>query len=103
MDENIIKEAMEEVRGAGEEKLKGVIERWFEATRTDGMRLGGYYISMGVYAAIQKNLNKAGKVSLRDYKRTIDDIMKIIEVQLKTAQNDSEEETNDRTAEDSSV
>lgn len=102
MDENTIKEAMEEVRGADEEKLRGVIEKWFEAIRTDGMKLGAYFISAGVYAAIQKNLNKAGKTSLRDYKRAIDDIIKIVVVQLKTEQNDSEEVTDDGTAEESS-
>ena len=102
MDENTISKAVEEVRGADEEKLKEVIEHWFETTRTDGMRLGAYYISMGVYAAIQKNLSKVGKTSLRDYKRAIDDIMKIVAVQLKTEQNDSEEVTDDGTAKESS-
>lgn len=99
----ITENAVQEIKNANEEQLRGVIEKWFETTRTDGMKLGAYYISMGVYAAIQKNLVKSGKTSLRDYKRAIDDIMKIVAVQLKTEQNDSEEVTNDGTAEDSSV
>lgn len=99
----IVEDAMQEIKNSDETQLKEVIEKWFEATRTDGMRLGAYYISMGVYAAIQKNLSKAGKTSLRDYKRAIDDIIKIVAVQLKTEQNDSEEEvTDDGAAKESS-
>ena len=98
----IVEDAVQEIKNSDETQLKEVIEKWFEATRTDGMKLGAYYISMGVYAAIQKNLSKAGKTSLRDYKRAIDDIIKIVAVQLKTEQNDSEEVTDDGTAKESS-
>ena len=64
-------------------------------------------ISAAVYGKIEKHLRKGAKPSLRDYQRCVDDILKIISVQL-TQQNDSketetsevmEEETNDGTAE----
>ena len=95
---------MDEIKNANEEELRKFIENWFERTRTDGMRLGAKMIAAGVFGAIQKNLGKKAKVSLRDYERCIKDIRKIISVQL-TRQNDSEtnkvvEETaNDGTAE----
>ena len=95
---------LDEIKNANEEELRKLIESWFEKTRTDGMRLGAKMISAGVLGAIQKNLSKASKASLRDYERCIKDIRKIISVQL-TEQNDSEanevveETTNDGTAE----
>lgn len=92
MDETSVKEAVEELKSASEDELKQVIEKWFESTKTQSMRLGAYYISAGVYGVIQKHLNEP-KPSLRSYKRCIEEIIKIISVQLKqTEQNDSENE-----------
>ena len=94
-----IAEAVKEVKNAGEEELRKVIEGWYERTRTDGLKIGAQMISAAVYGKIEKHLKKQGKASLRDYQRCVDDILKLVSVQL-TRQNDLEEESkNDRTAE----
>lgn len=90
-EETNIPQAIAEIKNANEEELRKVIERWFEATRTDGLKIGAQLISAAVYAAIQKNLNKEGKITMNDYKRAIKEITKIIQVQL-TKQSDSEKE-----------
>ena len=90
MEETNIKEVVEEIRGADEETLRETIEKWFESTRTAGMKIGAQLISAAIFGVIKKHTKKAGKVSLRDYQRCIDEIIKIISVQL-TQQNDSEE------------
>ena len=90
VEETNIKEAVEEIKASDEESLQNVISDWFSRTRTDGMKLGATYISAAVFGAIQKNINSKEKASLRDYKRAIDEIVKIIHVQL-TKQNDSEQ------------
>lgn len=92
-EETNIQEVVEEIRGADEETLQATIEKWFESTRTDGMKLGAKFISAAVFGVIQKHLKKKAKPSLRDYQRAIDEIIKIIAVQL-TEQNDSEKEEN---------
>lgn len=99
MEEQTIKSAVEEIKSSNEEQLQKVIEQWFESTRTSGMRIGARYIAAGIYGIIQKHTMKAGKTSLRDYERCIADIIKVIDVQLKTQQNDSEEVANDGTTE----
>ena len=103
MEETNIKEVVEEIRDADEETLRETVEKWFESTRTAGMKIGAKFISAAVYGVIEKHTKKAGKVSLNDYKRMTADIVKIIAVQL-TQQNDSEEtiteeNENDGTAE----
>ena len=97
-EETNVKEVVEEIRGADEETLQSTIEKWFETTRTSGMKLGAKFISAAVFGVIQKHLQKKAKPSLRDYQRAIDEIIKIIAVQL-TEQNDLEENENDRTTE----
>lgn len=100
-EETNIKEAVEEIRASDKESLQKVIEDWFSRIRTDGMRIGAQYISAAIFGVIQKGISKNTKPSLRDYKRCINDIIKIISVQL-TQQNDLEtekENTNDGTAE----
>jgi hypothetical protein len=94
------------VKNASEEELQKIIEKWFESTRIDGMKIGAQYISAAIYGAIEKNLKKGSQSSLRDYQRAIKRIIEIVSVQLKqeeTLQNDlkeaSEEEANDGTAE----
>ena len=95
------KEAVKEIKESDEESLQKCIEDWFERTRTQGLKLGASYISAAIFGVISKHIIKKAKPSLRDYKRCIDEIIKIISVQLKQ-QNDSEaekENTNDGTAE----
>ena len=105
MAEANIKEAVKEIKESNEESLQKVIEDWFERTRTQGLKLGAQYISAAIFGVISKHIIKKVKPSLRDYKRCIDEIIKIVSVQLKqqdTLQNDSEaekENTNDGTAE----
>ncbi len=89
-EETNIHEVVEEIRGADEETLQSTIEKWFESTRTDGMKLGAKMISAAIFGIIKKHLKKKAKPSLRDYQRAIDEIVQIIAVQL-TQQNDSEE------------
>ena len=85
-----IAEAVQEVKNANEEELRKVIEGWYERTRTDGLKLGAQMMSAAFYGKIEKHLKKQGKASLRDYQRCVDDILKLISVQL-TRQNDSGE------------
>lgn len=93
MEENKanMSEVVEELRNATDEEIKGVIEGWFERTRTDGMKIGAQFIAAAVMGKIQKHIDKPGKTSLRDYERCIADIKKLLSVQL-TRQNDLEEE-----------
>jgi hypothetical protein len=98
-EETNVQEVIEEIRNADEETLRDTIQKWFESTRTEGMKIGAKFISAGIFGAIQKHTKKPGKVSLRDYERMTADIIKIIAVQL-TEQNDSvEENENDGTTE----
>ena len=92
MAETNITEVVKEIKASDEESLQKVIEDWFERTRTSGMRIGAQYISAGIFGIIQTHILKKEKVSLRDYKRMTDEIIKIISVQL-TQQNDSETDT----------
>ena len=97
-------EVMDEIKNANEDELREFIEGWFEKTRTDGMRLGAKFIAAAVFGAIQANLNKKTKPSLRDYERCIKDIRKIIAVQLSRqdeaeADEITEEATDDGTTE----
>ena len=89
MEETNIKEVVEEIRGADEETLKSTIEKWFESTRTAGMKIGAQFISAAIFGVIKKHTKKVGKVSLNDYKRMTAEIIQIISVQLETQQNDS--------------
>ena len=97
-DQNkVINEAVAELKDADETKLKEVIEKWFESTRTSGMKIGAQFISAAVAGVIKRHLKKGKEPSRRDYERCIDDINKLIVVQL-TQQNDSENEDDDGTA-----
>lgn len=101
MEENKnISEAVSEIRNATEEELRELIEKRFESTRTDGMKIGAYFVSAAVAGAIEKNLKDGMKSSHRDFERAIKRVMEIVSVQLKqdeTVQNDSttEEVAND--------
>ena len=103
MEETKMSKVVDEIKNASEDNLHEVIEGWFERTRTDGLKLGAYFISAAVCKAIEKNI-KTG--SLRDHQRAIKSVMDIVSVQLKqneTQQNDLEEVSegtpNDGTAE----
>jgi hypothetical protein len=89
--ENNMTEIASELKNATEEEITEVVQKWFEQTRTDGMKLGAKFIAAGVFGALQKHLNKQNP-SLRDYERCMKDIRKIIAVQL-TKQNETEEAT----------
>ena len=99
--ETNISEVMEEVKTTNDdEQLRKTIEDWYERTRTMGMKIGAQYISVAIFNIIQKHIKKqnGAKPSLRDYQRCMDDIFKIISVQLKTEateQNDLTEEIKD--------
>lgn len=103
MEENTnVSQAIEELKSADDDQLKKVIERWFEQTRTEGMKIGASFISAAVYDALNKNLKDGMNSSHRDFKRAVKKVVDIVSVQLKqqeTVQNDLEEETNDGTAE----
>ena len=94
----VVEEAVAELQGADETKLKEVIEKWFESTRMQGLKIGAKFISSAVAGVMEKHLKKGKDASLRDYKRMTEDIWKIISVQL-TQQNDLEND-NDGTAEE---
>jgi CRISPR/Cas system-associated protein endoribonuclease Cas2 len=98
-EETNIKEVIAEIKEADEETLKQTIEKWFESTRNQGLKLGAQMISIVVYETIKKHTKKAAKVSLNDYKRMTAEIINIISVQL-TEQNDSEENTTEEIAND---
>jgi hypothetical protein len=102
MVEENIKEVIEEIKSADEETLRSTIEKWLESMRTAGLKIGAQYMSTAIFGVIQKHINKKSgtKASLRDYQRCIDEIIKIISVQLQnTKQNDLEENENDGTTE----
>lgn len=97
-----VSEAISEIKNASEEELKAIIEQWYEKTRTDGLKIGAKMISAATYGIIKNHLIKAQKPSLRDYKRCVDEILKLISVQLsnETEENELvEEHTDDGTAE----
>ena len=99
MAEENIKEVIEEIQSADEETIRKTVEDWYEKIHTQSMKLGAKFISAAIFGVIQKHLKKKAKPSLRDYQRTIDEIIKIISVQI-TEQNDLKEENeNDGTAE----
>ena len=84
MAEENIKEVIEEIKEADEDTLRSTIEKWFESTRTSGMKIGAQYISAAIFGVIQKHIKKktGAKPSLRDYTRMTEEILQIITVQL---------------------
>lgn len=88
-----IQDAVSEIKMADETQLKTVIEKWFESTRNQGLKLGAKLVSSVVMETINKNLKKGSQSSLRDYKRAIKIIVETISVPLKQdniVRNDSE-------------
>ena len=93
---NNINEITEEIKNNTDEQLKDVIEKWYEKIHIQSMKIGAQYISAAIFGVISKHIIKKAKPSLRDYKRCIDEIIKIVSVQLNqqnTEQNDSEVDT----------
>lgn len=92
-DEAKVAEAVSELKSADKEKLRKVVEKWFESTRTDGLRICASMISTAVYAIIKKHLVKTSKPSLNDYRRAIKEIEALIQKQLdnQTQQNNYKE------------
>ena len=88
MEDNKIQEVVEEIKSAKDEELRSTIEKWFEQTRNQGLKIGAAYISSAVAGAMEKHLKKGKDVSKRDLERCMRDIYKIVSVQL-TQQNDS--------------
>ncbi len=96
-------EVIGEIKGASDGELKTLIEKWFESTRMDGMRLGAYMISAAVSDTIRKNLKNGMNSSHRDFQRAIKRIAEIVSVTLKqyeTQQNDLEEVMEEEVAND---
>lgn len=92
MEETKMLDVISEIKNSSEEELREVIEKWFENTRTSGMKVGATYIAAAVMGKFKKHLERPGKTSLRDYERCVADIKKMLAIQL-TQQNDSEETT----------
>lgn len=80
---------VKDAKDAKDDELRAVIERWFDATHTKGLKLGARMICATVLDVIQKNITTKEKPSLRDYRRAIEEILKIIQVPL-TQQNDEQ-------------
>ena len=103
MDEQnkMISEAVAELKSADESQLKECVEKWFEDTRNQGIKIGASYMAAAVAGVMEKHLKKGKDVSKRDLERCVRDIYAIISVQLDTQQNDLEDD-NDGTAEENS-
>lgn len=100
-----VTEVADEIKNKSDEELRKTIEKWYEKTRTQGMKLGAQMISAAVVGIIEKNLSKKQNPSLRDYKRMTDSIIKIVSVQIKqisTEQNNLET-TENNDGEESSI
>lgn len=93
-EQQMIEDVVKELKSSSEEDLKKIIEKWFESTRTEGLKIGAKYISTAVLVTINKHIGKPN-ASLRDYKRMTDELIKIVSVQLKAEQNDSEKTVED--------
>lgn len=94
MDEQnkMINDAVSELQGADEAKLKEVVEKWFENTRNNGIKIGAYYISAAIAGVMEKHLKKGKDASKRDFERCVRDIHQIVATQLNVQQNDSEDD-----------
>ncbi len=101
-EETNIKEVVEEIKASDEETLRSTVEKWFETTRNQGLKIGASYISAAIYGVIKKHIIKKEKASLRDYKRMTDEIIQIISIQLteEARQNDLKEDTTEEVSND---
>ena len=92
-------EVVSEIKNATEDELREVIEKWFDQTRTSGMKIGAQYMSAAIFGVIQKHLKKTSSPSLRDYKRCVEEIVGIISVQLAEWNDGVKENEDDNTTE----
>lgn len=96
MEDNAkVTEAVSELKNADEENLRSVIEKWFESTRTQGLKIGANMICAAVANVIATQVKNKPNPSKRDYERAIKEIVRIISVPLKnskTEQNNGEED-----------
>ena len=99
MEENKIQEVVEQIKSAKDEELRATIEKWFEQTRNQALKIGAQYISAAIVGVMEKHLKKGKDASKRDLERCIKDVYKIVAVQINTQQNDLEDD-NDGTAEE---
>lgn len=99
MEENKIQEVVDEIKSAKDDELRSTIEKWFEQTSNQGIKIGASYMAAAVVGIMEKHLKKGKDASKRDLERCLKDIYKIVAVQLDTQQNDSEDD-NDGTAEE---
>lgn len=95
MEDNAkVTEAVSELKNADEDSLKAVIEKWFETTRTQGLKIGANMICGAIANVIAVQVKSKPNPSKRDYERAIKEITRIISVPLKnseTEQNNGEE------------
>jgi uncharacterized protein YpuA (DUF1002 family) len=98
MEENKIQEVVEEIKSAKDQELQDTIEKWFERTRNQGLKIGAQYIASAVAGVMEKHLKKGKDASKRDLERCVRDIYKIVSVQL-TQQNDLEDDDDGTTEE----
>ena len=95
MEDNAkVTEAISELKNANEESLRSIIEKWFENTRTQGLKIGANMICTAITHVIAVQIKNKPNPSKRDYERAIKEIVKIISVPLKnseTQQNNGEE------------
>lgn len=83
---------IEEIKSAKDDELRSTIERWFEQTRNQGLKIGASYIAAAVAGVMEKHLKKGKDASRRDLERCLKDIYRIVSVQLNTQQSDLEED-----------
>ena len=99
MEENKIQEVVDEIKSAKDDELRETIQKWFEQTRNQGLKIGASYMAAAVAGVMEKHLKKGKDTSRRDLERCLKDIHKIVSVQLNTQQNDLEGD-DDGTAEE---
>ena len=92
-------DVISEIKNATEDDLLEVVTKWFDQTRTSGMKIGAQYVSASIFSVIKKHLKKTSSPSLRDYKRCVDEIVGIISVQLVEHNEVAKENENDGTEE----
>lgn len=86
MDEN--KNPQEEITEESErtKAIKEAAENMAKKIRNDAMTYGARMMCSVILQIIDKHLNQPAKVSLRDYKRCITEIVTVVSVPLKKAE-----------------
>lgn len=86
MDEN--KNPQEEIAEESEQTkvIKEAAEHMAKKIRNDAMTYGARMMCSVILQIIDKHLNQPAKISLRDYKRCITEIVTVVSVPLKKAE-----------------